>query len=95
MPDATTFAVPAVDQVFAQTVAAVRDRLDEIATRNRAHTAANPQFVRARVDVVDLELTFKNVVLDGKSTLAKLLVADTQTTSTLELKLTTRIRIEA
>lgn len=95
MADTTTLTVPAVDQVFAQTIAAVQDRLDEIATKNRAYAATDANFVRARVDVVELELSFKSVVLDGKSTLAKLLIADAQKTSTLELRLTTRIRIES
>lgn len=94
MPETTTLAVPAVDQVFAQTISAVEAKVDEIATRNRALAAAGSNMAHARVDVIDLELTFKSVVLDAKSTLAKLLVSDAQKSSTLELKLTTRIRIE-
>lgn len=94
MPETTTLAVPAVDQVFAQTISTVQAKVEDMATRNRALTAAGSNMVQARVDVIDLELTFKSVVLDANSKLAKLLVSDTQKSSTLELKLTTRIRIE-
>jgi hypothetical protein len=95
MPETTTLSVPAVDQVLAQTILAVQERINDMATKNRAYASVNPQFVQSRIDVIDLELSFKSVVLDGRSTVAKLLVGDSQKSSSLELKLTTRIRIES
>jgi len=90
----TTLAAPGIDEVFMKTVESLRERIDKLHTESRAFASTNPSFVQARIDVVDIEMTFKSVSMDSSSGLAKLLFSDKQTSSTLELKLTTRLRVE-
>lgn len=88
----TTLQVPAVDAIFADTVDALRRRIDRMHLENRAQAQVGN--AQARIDVVEVELVFKSVTVQGSSGLAKLLVSDKQTSSTMELRLTTRVRIE-
>ncbi len=90
----TTLSVPAVDEIFMRTVASVRDRIEDMHTHNRALAQTGSAMAQARVDAVDIELVFKSVAVDASSGIAKLLVADKQTSSTLEIRLTTRVRID-
>ena len=60
----------------------------------QAKAQAQAGLAQARVDVIDVELVFKSVAVQGSSGLAKLLVSDKQTSSTMELRLSTRVRID-
>jgi hypothetical protein len=88
----TTVAVPAVDAIFAETVDALRRQIDQMQLQAKAQAQAG--LAQARVDVIDVELVFKSVAVQGSSGLAKLLVSDKQTSSTMELRLSTRVRID-
>jgi hypothetical protein len=83
-----------VDQIFSQTVADLRNAVADLQNQNNILDAKASTATRAHVDVIDIELVFKSVTLDGNSTLSKLLWADKQTTSTLQLTLSTRIRCD-
>lgn len=90
----TTIAVPAVDEIFIRTVDSLRDKIDTMNRENRALAQAGSEMAQARIDVVEVELVFKSIVVDSSSAVAKLLVSDKQTSSTLEMRLTTRVRVE-
>jgi hypothetical protein len=92
--DVTTVSVPAIDEIFMRTVTSLRDKIDRMNTDQRLQADSNPALTQARVDVVEVELTFKSVAVDASSGIAKLLVADKQTSSTLEIRLTTRVRVD-
>jgi hypothetical protein len=92
--DVTTVSVPAIDEIFMRTVTSLRDKIDDMNTRNRALAEAGSQITQARIDVVEVELNFKSVAVDASSGFAKLLVADKQTSSTLEIRLSTRVRVD-
>lgn len=99
MPDiANTALAASVDQIFLNTVESLRSAVDRLETRNRAMDAVEagqpqtPSSARARVDVIEIEMNFKGVALDSSSTLSKLLWSDKQTSSTLEIRLSTRVR---
>ncbi|WP_374586791.1 hypothetical protein [Ideonella dechloratans] len=88
----TTVAVPAVDAIFAETVDALRRQIDQMQLLSKAQAQAG--LAQAHVDVIDVELVFKSVAVQGSSGLAKLLASDKQTSSTMELRLSTRVRID-
>ena len=95
---ANTTLAASVDQIFLNTVENLRDAVDRLETRNRALDAVaakqpdTPVSARAQVDVIELEMNFKGVALDASSTMKKLLWSNKQTSSTLEIRLTTRVR---
>lgn len=95
---ANTALAASVDQIFRNTVENLRDAVDKLETRNHeldALAAQQPDMpvpARARVDVIELEMNFKGVALDASSTMRKLLWSNKQTSSTLEIRLTTRVR---
>jgi hypothetical protein len=92
--DVTTVAVPAVDEIFMRTVTSLRDKVDKMNSDNRALAATGSPMAQARIDVIEVELVFKSVAIDASSGIAKLLVADKQSSSTLEIRLTTRVRVD-
>jgi hypothetical protein len=86
----TVIEAPAIDDVFETTVKGIR----EAATRLMATSTDAGSGFKIGVDVIDLELNFKSVAVTGSSGFAKLVSSDKQTTSTLEVRLATRIRLD-
>ena len=94
MNDVTTLAVPAVEEIFMRTVESLRDRIEKMNTYNRGLAGSGSQLAQARIDTVDVELVFKSVAVDSSSGIARLLFAEKQTSSTLEVRLSTRVRVD-
>ncbi len=70
----------------------IGDVFQNVVTRLEAEMSLVAQSPTIAIDVVDVELNFKSVALNGNGGLLKFLVSDKETNSSLEIKLATRLR---
>lgn len=100
MGDVTNLNAPSIDTIFMNTVSALRDSINDMNLYNRSLTGAAEKnrteslITQAHIDSIEVELVFKSVAVDGSSKAAKLLFADKQTSSSLEIRLATRVRVD-
>ncbi len=90
--DATQLNANSIDDIFLSTVRGLQNTASTVRALNQS--ATGPSASRATFDTIDIELTFKSVNVSTGGGLKKLLWSDKQTSSTLEVRLATRVRVE-
>lgn len=89
--DAAQLDASAIDDIFLSTVRGLQNTASAVRALNQG---SSPSASKATFDTIDIELTFKSVNVSGAGGLKRLFWSDKQTSSTLEVKLATRVRVD-